>query len=211
MTQSLFTTRASVVPARHRRNVARRALPSLPFLTKKKASTALSDVLDAIEGTDRGLATTKEQRKQIEDAVQQLYDEAQGKKTNGKDLSATWKLLWTSEKETLWILKNAGLFGTEAGEVYQVIDMANGSLNNVITFPPEGAFTVDSSVAAKDDVRVEFKFSGARVRTPGRTLPLPPFGQGWFDNIYLDGKYRVAKDSRGDILVTVRDGPPREL
>lgn len=29
------------------------------------------------------------------------------------------RLLWTTEKETLWILKNAGLFGTAAGDVYQ--------------------------------------------------------------------------------------------
>lgn len=29
------------------------------------------------------------------------------------------QLLWTTEKETLFIVKNAGLFGTKAGEVYQ--------------------------------------------------------------------------------------------
>jgi hypothetical protein len=34
--------------------------------------------------------------------------------------SGTWRLVWTTEKETLWIIKNAGLFGTKAGEVYQV-------------------------------------------------------------------------------------------
>jgi len=35
-------------------------------------------------------------------------------------VSATWRLVWTTEKETLWIIQNAGLFGTKAGEVYQV-------------------------------------------------------------------------------------------
>ena len=34
-------------------------------------------------------------------------------------LPAPPRLLWTTEKETLWILKNAGLFGTAAGDVYQ--------------------------------------------------------------------------------------------
>jgi hypothetical protein len=29
------------------------------------------------------------------------------------------QLLWTTEKETLFIVMNAGLFGTKAGEVYQ--------------------------------------------------------------------------------------------
>ena len=29
-----------------------------------------------------------------------------------------------------------------------------------------------------------------------------------FDNVYVDGELRVAKDSRGDTLVTRRVGPP---
>lgn len=33
------------------------------------------------------------------------------------------QLLWTTEKETLFIIKNAGLFGTKAGEVYQVCSL----------------------------------------------------------------------------------------
>lgn len=29
------------------------------------------------------------------------------------------QMVWTTEKETLFIVKNAGLFGTKAGGVYQ--------------------------------------------------------------------------------------------
>ncbi|KAF3552508.1 hypothetical protein DY000_02004794 [Brassica cretica] len=56
--------------------------------------------------------------------------------TTGDSLSATWRLLWTTEKEQLFIIEKAGLFGTRAGEVLQVIDVRKGTLNNVITFPP---------------------------------------------------------------------------
>lgn len=38
------------------------------------------------------------------------------------------QLLWTTEKETLFIVKNAGLFGTKAGEVYQV------ALQDILTY-----------------------------------------------------------------------------
>lgn len=101
-------------------------------------------------------------------------------------------------------------FGTAAGEVYQVIDVAGGSLQNVITFPPEGAFVVDSGIAVSGPQRVDFKFSGARVELPrGRRVALPPFGSGWFDNVYVGARYRVARDVRGDTLICVRDGPPR--
>ncbi len=32
-----------------------------------------------------------------------------------------------------------------------------------------------------------------------------------FDSIYMDATIRVALDSRGDLLVVTRDGPPREF
>jgi hypothetical protein len=67
-----------------------------------------------------------EQKPQVEKEIRQLlsslqdcpYPPAQG---DNEKLSSTWKLLWTTEKETLFILKNARFFGTNAGNVYQVI------------------------------------------------------------------------------------------
>ena len=61
----------------------------------------------------------------------------------------------------------------------QVIDVDAGRLNNVITFPPDGAFIVDSRIDVEGDQRLRFKFSGAQLKLPKRTVSLPPFGQGW--------------------------------
>lgn len=47
----------------------------------------------------------------------------------------------------------------------------------MITFPPEGAFIVDSSVAVEGDQRIGFKFTSAKLKLPGRDVKLPPFGQ----------------------------------
>jgi hypothetical protein len=100
------------------------------------------------QGTDRGLDTPPAARSRIMAAVDALAAAAAASSNNNQRTvdraSGTWKLLWTTEKETLWILKNAGLFGTAAGDVFQVIDVDNGRLQNVIEFPPEGAFIVDS-------------------------------------------------------------------
>jgi|AntAceMinimDraft_11_1070367.scaffolds.fasta_scaffold348705_1 hypothetical protein len=30
-------------------------------------------------------------------------------------------------------------------------------------------------------------------------------GAGWFDNVYVDETLRAARDSRGDLLIVVRD------
>lgn len=62
----------------------------------------------------------------------------------------------------------------------QVIDVDGGTLQNVITFPPEGAFIVDSGISISGEQRTDFKFRSATLKLPkGRRLRLPPFGQGW--------------------------------
>ena len=32
-----------------------------------------------------------------------------------------------------------------------------------------------------------------------------------FDTVFVNSKIRVSKDSRGNILVVTRDGPPRDV
>ena len=56
--------------------------------------------------------------------------------------------------------------------------------------------------------RCRFKFSALTIRTPARRLRLPPVGQGWFDTVYLDSSLRIARDVRGDTLVTTRSPLP---
>lgn len=82
----------------------------------------LSTLLSEIAGTKRGLNTPAELQSSILSHVAQLraaYVDCIT--TDPQALSATWKLLWTTEKETLFIVQNASWFGTEAGEVYQVL------------------------------------------------------------------------------------------
>ena len=73
----------------------------------------------------------------------------------------------------------------------QIIDTQQGYLQNVITFPPKSAFVVDSSIEVAGDKRVNFQFTGAALQLPSRSFGLPPFGKGWFDNVYMDEEIRV--------------------
>lgn len=108
------------------------------------AAPASADLLAAVDGSQRGLVPKNKQ--QILEAVEQLAGQGRGTvrsmiepailpmadadanpgptnsltQNDASKVSGTWKLLWTTEKETLWILKNAGLFGTQGGDVYQV-------------------------------------------------------------------------------------------
>ncbi|XP_028804647.1 probable plastid-lipid-associated protein 11, chloroplastic [Neltuma alba] len=171
-----------------------------------QTQSAKQDLLSLIADQDRGLKTQNDQQKrsQIVEAIDAMAALAAGSVTTGDSLSATWRLLWTTEKEQLFIIEKAYLFGTQAGDVLQVIDVHNRTLNNVITFPPDGVFFVRSNIEIASPQRVNFRFTSALLRGKNWEIPLPPFGQGWFDTVYLDDDIRVAEDIRGDYLVVER-------
>lgn len=83
-------------------------------------SRSLVDDLHQLISSRQGLDTPQALEQKILNTVAQLKHAHQDvATTNPKLLSATWKLLWTTEKETLFIMKNAPIFGTKAGDVYQ--------------------------------------------------------------------------------------------
>jgi hypothetical protein len=165
------------------------------------------NLLRLIQGEERGLRTQKDavKRAQIIKAIDALGELGKESTTTDSSLTSTWRMLWTTEKEQLFIIKNAHLFGTEAGDILQVIDVGKGILNNIITFPPTGAFVVNSTLEVVSKQRVNFRFISAALKVGRSRFPLPPYGQGWFESVYMDEKIRVAKDIRGDYLVVCRD------
>ncbi|KAH0670520.1 hypothetical protein KY290_025935 [Solanum tuberosum] len=172
-------------------------------LTSQSQKTHL---LNLISDQERGLRTQSDPQKlsQIIQAIDDLGSIGRDTVTTGSSLSATWRLLWTTEKEQLYIIKNAPFFGTKAGDVLQVIDVENKTLNNVITFPPDGVFFVRSTIEVASSQRVNFRFTSAVLRGKNWEFPLPPFGQGWFETVYLDDDIRVVKDIRQDYLIVER-------
>ncbi|XP_057492436.1 probable plastid-lipid-associated protein 11, chloroplastic isoform X2 [Actinidia eriantha] len=135
-----------------------------PTLTRSSLTdqslSAKSRLLDLVADQDRGLKTQNDPSKlsQIVEAIDAMADLGRDNVTTDQSLSATWRLLWTTEKEQLFIIKNAFLFGTRAGDVLQVIDVEKGLLNNVITFPPHGVFFVRSTIEIASTQRVNFKY-----------------------------------------------------
>lgn len=144
-------------------------------------SLARDHLLHLISDQHRGLSSQRDlaKRSQIILAIDALAASGVGNTTTDSSLSATWRMLWTTEKEQLFIIENARLFGTHAGDILQVIDVERGKLNNVITFPPDGAFVVDSTLEVVSSQRVNFRFTSAVLRGSSWRIPFPPFGQGW--------------------------------
>lgn len=125
-----------------------------------QSRSAKEHLLALIADQDRGLRTQSDpvKRAAIVEAIDAMAVVGAGSVTTGDSLSATWRLLWTTEKEQLFIIEKAPLFGTRAGDVLQVIDVRNGTLNNVITFPPDGVFFVRSSIEVASPQRVNFRW-----------------------------------------------------
>ena len=155
------------------------SLPSLPFIFPSSITSHLShlpkiscssisfqsqsakrQLLTLISDQQRGLKTQKNPQKlaSIVKSIDHLASLGRNSVTTDDSLSATWRLLWTTEKEQLFIIEKAHLFGTRAGDVLQVIDVEKKSLNNVITFPPDGVFFVRSNIEVASSQRVNFRY-----------------------------------------------------
>ena len=172
------------------------------------------EVLRLAAEQNRGVGHTESDRAAMEAAIDALVAAApppEASNTSDARLSANWRLVWTSERETLFLLERwpgPGDTRRTTTQAYQRIDVNARTLQNAVVFCNGNTFAVDSTVTVDGDVRVNFVFDAARLelRRPfERTIPLPPVGKGWFDNLYVDDTMRVARDSRGDTLVVVRD------
>lgn len=129
-------------------------------ITTQSQYSAKENLFSLIADQDRGLKTQKDstRRSSIIEAIDALAELGRDTvTTTAESLSATWRLLWTTEKEQLFIIEKAYLFGTQTGDVLQVIDVEKKSLNNVITFPPDGVFFVRSDIEIASAQRVNFR------------------------------------------------------
>lgn len=148
-------------PHSRRRNLTttliRSSLTDQPI---SSSSAAKRQLLDLISDQDRGLKTQSDPSRlaKIVAAIDAMAASGRGSVTTGPALSGTWRLMWTTEKEQLFIIKNASIFGTRASDVLQVIDVDKGVLNNVITFPPSGVFFVRCSIEIASTQRVNFRY-----------------------------------------------------
>ena len=68
---------------------------------------------------------------------------------------------------------------TAVSYVTQIIDTDKATLENVITFPPDGALVIQSSIQISGNQRVTFEFTEANLKLPRRDFKLPPYGKGW--------------------------------
>ncbi|KAF8688007.1 hypothetical protein HU200_042495 [Digitaria exilis] len=158
---------------------------------------AKAELLRLIADQGRGLETQSDPARlaDIVSCIDALAAVSPGADTvsDAAKLSGTWRLLWTTEQEQLFIVRNAPFFRTAAGDVLQVIDVPGGALNNVITFPPSGAFVVNGDIEVQPPQRVNFR----QVHT--RCAERKQLG-GTFSTVWE----RMVSASRSSLIVQMR-------
>ena len=129
----------------------------------------LPQLLEMIGAQDRGLLTDRrDEIKRLIDAIAQQNAEFVGRdKQMFSRVGGRWRLLYTTEKETLFFAKS-GLFGSKCLGIYQVIDTKARSINNLIEFEDGKSFSVLGAIDDNSDVaaRVDFKFTRAAIKLP---------------------------------------------
>uniref|UniRef100_A0A7S3XXJ7 Plastid lipid-associated protein/fibrillin conserved domain-containing protein n=1 Tax=Heterosigma akashiwo TaxID=2829 RepID=A0A7S3XXJ7_HETAK len=166
-----------------------------------------AQLLKVVEDSQRGLLTTPEDQELINDYIAKLEALNPAAKADPEEyrrtLNKRWRLTWTTEQEVLFIAEK-GFFGLPVMDIYQDIDTVNNRLQNMIEFPQDSYFSVMSSCREDQDntLRVNFEFSSCSAKWKSIKVPLPPFGKGWFENVYLDDDLRINRDSRGDLQIT---------
>lgn len=114
-----------------------RAQSSSSSSQSQQASTSSSssrlardDLLGLIASEERGVKTHK--RAQIVKTIDALAVASRDQTTTDDRLSGTWRMLWTTEKEQLFIVEKAPIFGTQAGDILQVPPLFQSLINIII-------------------------------------------------------------------------------
>jgi len=126
-----------------------------------------------------------------------------------KLVTRTWSVLCGTEKETNFFLNRGWVEGDTARTIKQSILAEDGGfIENIIPFVNGNGFlSVEGEVISTTGTfppRVNFKFTKAFLKLwflP--VLTLPPFGEGWFETMYVDDEIRVDVNSRDDIFVYI--------
>ncbi|GAB5361877.1 hypothetical protein AAMO2058_000750700 [Amorphochlora amoebiformis] len=125
-----------------------------------------------------------------------------------KSVNGSWVEMWTTEDAVLSFAKN-GFLGAEFDYAGGSINMYGDEFTNIVAFKGGNAVTADGKIKVdEENNRVSFRFNVAKINVGGLTIPLPFSAGGYIDNVYVDDKYRIGVDSRGDYRVYRRPNVP---
>eukprot|EP00471_Norrisiella_sphaerica_P005331 CAMPEP_0184480448 /NCGR_PEP_ID=MMETSP0113_2-20130426/1947_1 /TAXON_ID=91329 /ORGANISM="Norrisiella sphaerica, Strain BC52" /LENGTH=310 /DNA_ID=CAMNT_0026858941 /DNA_START=150 /DNA_END=1082 /DNA_ORIENTATION=- len=125
-----------------------------------------------------------------------------------KAVNGSWVEMWTTEDAVLTFARK-GFFGSNFDFAGGSINMFEGKFTNIVAFEDRKSLEADGLISVdEENNRVSFRFDIAKVNFGNVQIPLPFSAGGYIDNVYVDDKYRIGVDSRGDYRVYRRPNVP---
>ena len=166
-----------------------------------------AQLLEAARPTVLGARASPAERLAIDKtaaALEQLQSDAPFPQAAG-----LWALVYTTEQDVHAFARLPGGFRVSAS---QKLDMGGRTVTNTVDVSPLLRLTAVAPATLVPPRRVEYRFSLLRVALFSDTLrfevPLARLGiqpGGWSDTTFVDEDTRIARNSRGDLLLLQRE------
>ncbi|OUS42311.1 hypothetical protein BE221DRAFT_188172 [Ostreococcus tauri] len=161
---------------------------------------AKNELLAAIEGTERGILASDEEKRKIDDLARAL----EALNPNPKSLSAScingeWELVYTTSASILGTNKPS--FLRPSGKIYQTIDADALRARNRETFPFYNA--VEAELTPTSDSAVKVQFKKFYVLNGLIKVTAPDRARGALDITFVDDTVRVSRGDKGNLFILV--------
>ena len=166
------------------------------YIEKKK-----KELLDGLKGLGRGADATEEDKKRIERLASELERQNPTKNVLGPELTAKWKLLYTTSDSILGTSRPP--FLRPFGDIFQSIDAAALTARNQETVPFFNAVEAELQPINNKKVKVQFKTFYILGLIP---IQAPPSATGDLEVTYLDEELRISRGNKGNLFILSRAG-----
>lgn len=156
-------------------------------------------LLNELKGLQRGAAASEEDKKRVNTLAKELERMNPTKQVLGPELSARWKLQYTTSESILGTSRPA--FLRPFGDIYQTIRAEKLEARNQETWPFFNAVEAELIPLSSSKVKVNFK-----TFFIGGLLPVkaPPSATGELEITYLDDSLRISRGNKGNLFILSR-------
>ncbi|KAG7673465.1 hypothetical protein Ndes2526B_g03085 [Nannochloris sp. 'desiccata'] len=170
--------------------------PKTETLTLKKA-----ELMENLKGLGRGADASEDDKLRINKLATELEKINPTKNVLGPELSAKWKLLYTTSDGILGTSRPP--FFRPFGDIFQTIDAENLKARNQETLPFFNAVEAELTPVNKKKVNVQFKTFYILGLIP---ITAPESAKGELTITYLDDDLRISRGNKGNLFILSRSG-----
>lgn len=173
--------------------------PNLSIIITYINTHCLLQLLTTLKGLERGVKASEQQKNAVDALAKELERMNPTKNVLGPELSARWKLEYTTSESILGTKKPP--FLRPFGPIYQTIRAEKLEARNQETWPFFSA--VEATLEPVNSSKVNVKFQTFYI---GSIIPIkaPDSARGELTITYLDDDLRISRGNKGNLFILSR-------